>query len=173
MSLVPFEQLPGDSRLWTFHAERTLNETETTQLRAELETFLQSWAAHRPDLTAGYQLRYNKFLQLGGDESRLPPSGCSIDSLVHELARIGGTMGIELVDSPDIAYRATDGVHCTTRDAFAEMAVAGTVSRDTIVFDRTAQRVADVDAGRWERPAGEAWHARAFDLQDAAEAGTA
>ena len=48
------------------------------------------------------------------------------------------------------------------RPAFAERARRGEVSPETIVFNNTLTRVADVQNGRWEVPARESWHRRAF-----------
>ena len=42
-----------------------------------------------------------------------------------------------------------------TRDEFRSIA-----GPDTIVFDTLAERLGDVRGGRWERRAGESWHAR-------------
>ncbi|HVZ41427.1 MAG TPA: hypothetical protein VHI13_19255 [Candidatus Kapabacteria bacterium] len=166
MSLTTFENLPDDARLWLFHAERPLNDSETAALRGALEHFLEGWAAHRQDLTAAYDLRYNQFILLGVDESRLPPSGCSIDSMMHTLEQISRTLAVDLVDSPDVPYRDGEAVVCVSRDAFARLAASGMVNASTIVFDRTVTRVRDVRAGCWETPARSSWHARAFDLQE-------
>jgi hypothetical protein len=86
--------------------------------------------------------------------------------MVDALVQIGQGLGVELVDSPDIAYRSGDAVRVTDRDAFAKLAEQGEVNAGTIVFDRMAQRVEDVRTGRWERPARESWHARAFELKN-------
>lgn len=168
MGLIPFNELPDNARLWTFNAERALSDAEYEQLTTALGEFIVTWAAHRKDLTAGYEVRYKQFVLVGVDESRLPPSGCSIDSLVTALDALGRELGLELIDAPDVTFRGNDGIQAVDRDTFAQLAGQGTVTADTIVFDRTAQRIADVRQGRWERPARESWHARAFDLKTAA-----
>ncbi|MBS1912670.1 MAG: ABC transporter ATPase [Bacteroidetes bacterium] len=170
MSLTTFEELPDDARLWLFHAERPLNDSEAAVLRSALEHFLEGWAAHRQDLTAAYDLRYNQFILLGIDESKLPPSGCSIDSMMHTLEQIGDTLAVDLVDAPDVPYRDGEAVVCVSRDAFAKLAASGTVNAATIVFDRMVTRVRDVRSGRWETPARSSWHARAFDLGESVSA---
>jgi hypothetical protein len=48
------------------------------------------------------------------------------------------------------------------RHEFARLAREGAVGLDTIVFDNTLTRLADVRAGKWERPVRDSWHARAF-----------
>jgi hypothetical protein len=163
--MIQFNELPDSSRLWTFNAERRLSDEETARLTNELASFVTGWAAHRKDLTAAFEIRHNQFVLVGVDESKLPPSGCSIDGLVHALGGIGASLGIDLVDAPDIAYRDDAGVHAVTRESFASLASGGEVDDATIVFDRTVARVGDLRAGRWELPAREAWHARAFELK--------
>ncbi len=165
MGMIPFNELPDSSRLWSFNAERTLSAEESARLGEALARFVTGWAAHRKDLTAGFEIRHGQFVLVGVDESRLPPSGCSIDSLVHALKEMGTAFGIDLIDAPDIVYRDANGVHAVTRDGFARLAESGAVDADTIVFDRTVGRVGDLRAGRWELPARDAWHARAFDFR--------
>ncbi|MEO5929413.1 MAG: hypothetical protein ABIR47_05740 [Candidatus Kapaibacterium sp.] len=166
MGMIAFNELPDSSRLWIFSADRLLSEQEIAELRSQLGAFTESWAAHRKDLTAGFDIRDGMFVLIGVDESKLPPSGCSIDSMVGALTMIGGRMGIELVDSPDIAFRDTDGVHAVTRDQFQKLANDGDVDSQTPVFDRTISRLGDLRSGKWEIPAGTSWHGRAFDLRE-------
>jgi hypothetical protein len=45
-----------------------------------------------------------------------------------------------------------------SRAEFAEDARAGSVSAETLVFDLTAGRLADLRQGRFEAPAGVSWH---------------
>ena len=60
-----------------------------------------------------------------------------------------------------IAGWAAHGVPLTAaRDLRHERFLS--VTLDTIVFDNTITRVGDVRSGRWERPAADAWHGRAF-----------
>lgn len=166
MGMIAFNELPDSSRLWIFNADRRLSESERAELRSQLGAFTESWAAHRKDLTAGFEVRDGMFILIGVDESKLPPSGCSIDSMVGALRMIGTRMGIELVDSPDISYRDAGGVHAVTRDQFQKLARDGNVDSSTMVFDRTISRLGDLRSGKWEIPAGGAWHGRAFDLRE-------
>jgi hypothetical protein len=61
-----------------------------------------------------------------------------------------------------VLYREGDAIERVSRDRFAELAAAGTVGLNTRVFDNTLSRVGDLQAGKWEVKASEAWHARAF-----------
>ncbi len=168
MSLIPFNQLPDEARLWVFNTEHPLADDAAKQLNEALAGFVTSWAAHGEDLSAGYELRHNQFVLVGVDESKTAPSGCSIDTLIKALGAFGDQLGVDLINSPEIAYRDGDAVHTVTHKQFGKLAESGVVDADTIVFDKTTPRVGDLRHGRWERPAQESWHGRAFDLKQRA-----
>jgi len=164
MSLVPFDTLPPESRLYAFNAERALADVDMELLRENLERFLQDWTAHRKELTVGYDLRLHQFILIAIDESKLPPSGCSIDTLMRFLRDLGAHMRVELLDSPDICFLDSDIVRCVNRAQFAALAEHGDVGPDTIVFDNTISRLRDLNEGRWQIPAARSWHGQAFEL---------
>jgi hypothetical protein len=154
--------MPPDARLWIFAAERPLSDTEQQALLAVVDDFLQQWAAHGAPLAAARDLRYDRFLFVAVDESNAGASGCSIDALTRVLAGLEKEIGLELVNHGPVLYRLGAAIVRLDRAAFAERARRGDVAPDTIVFNNTLSRVADLEEGRWEVPARESWHARAF-----------
>lgn len=165
MSQIPFEQLPDNARLWIFNTARALTAEEREMLQRKLDRFVAEWAAHRKDLTAGYTIRHDRFILLGVDESKLPPSGCSIDAMVRFLRELGSATGIQIIDAPDICYRAGDAIACVERAEFTRRANNGDVDAGTVVFNGMVDRLGDLLGGKWELPAGESWHRHAFDLR--------
>ena len=159
---VPFDQMPPDARLWIFAAERPLSDTEQQTLLAAVDSFLDGWAAHGAPLAAARDLRYRQFLLIAVDESSAGASGCSIDSMTRVLAALEGEMGLELVNHTPVLYRIGADVARVDRAAFADRARRGDVSPDTLVFNNTLSRVGELQAGKWEVPARDSWHARAF-----------
>ena len=129
-----------------------------------VDEFLSTWKAHGVPLTSARDLRYDRFLLVGVDEASAGASGCSIDAMVHHLESLERALGVALLDHGPVLFRQDDAIERLPRPAFAELARRGDVSPDTIVFDNTVSRVGDVREGRWERPARESWHARAFGL---------
>jgi hypothetical protein len=157
-----FQRLPDDARLWTFGVERALEPREEELLLEEVDAFLEGWAAHGAPLTAGRSWRHGRFLLVAVDEASVPPSGCSIDALVHRLKAVEAELGVTLVDNSPVWYREGETVHRVSRTEFARRAEAGEVDRDTVVFDPTVTRLGQLRGGSWETPARDAWHARAF-----------
>ena len=162
MPLTSFEELPGSARLWIFAADHELAHTDSDRLLGEIDRFLMEWTAHRSHLTAGRDWKFQRFLFIGVDESAAGASGCSVDALVREIQRLEKAIGVTLADRGPVLFRRGDAIERVSRGQFANLAGVGDVSPETCVFDNTLSTVGDVRAGRWEIPAREAWHGRAF-----------
>lgn len=167
MPLRPFETLPDDARLWSFGCSRPLTHEEATDFLRRLDGFLDSWRAHGQPLEVGRHFVDDRLLLVAVDERSVPPSGCSIDALVHALKTEGERLGAQLVDNSVLWYRdGTGTIQKTTRMGFAAAVTDGDLDGDTRVFDFTTTRLGEFREGRWETQAGKAWHARAFGLRD-------
>jgi hypothetical protein len=164
MPVVAFDQMPPDARVWIFAAERPLDETSRGRLLAVVDGFLAQWKAHGLPLTSSRDWRYERFLLVAVDEGPAGASGCSIDSMVHQIEGLERAIGVALLDHGPVLFRRGDRIERLARPEFAALARAGDVSPDTVVFDNTVTRVGDVRSGRWETPARASWHARAFNL---------
>lgn len=162
MPQVAFDELPEDARVWIFSAERKLTDTERARLLAEVDAFIDQWGAHAVPLTAGRDLVYDRFLFIAVDQRAAGPSGCSVDALVRQMKTLQDEIGVELVNHAPVLFRQGGEIARVGREEFAELAQAGEVGPDTTVFDNTLTSLGDVRAGRWEVPASNAWHARAF-----------
>jgi hypothetical protein len=164
MPLVHFDALPADARLWIFAAERPLAPHERDRLLAAVDEFLEGWRAHGHPLTVARDWRYDQFLLVGVDEGPAGASGCSIDAMVHRLEALERTLAVQLLDHGPVLFRENGRVARLPRPDFATLARSGTITGDTVVFDNTLTRVAELRDGRWETPARQSWHARAFGL---------
>lgn len=162
MPKLQFDRLPSDARLWIFAAERPLTSEESRKVLAETDAFIDQWTAHGMPLTAGRELRHQRFVLVAVDERAAGASGCSIDALVRRMQHLERELGLELVNNGPVLYREGDAIQRVPRERFAELAASGTVSPSTLVFDNTLTRVGDLMAGKWEVQAADAWHGRAF-----------
>ena len=162
MPRIAFDELPEEARVWIFTAERPLTGAEQEQLLTEVDRFIGQWGAHDAPLTAGRELRYDRFLFVAVDQRQVGPSGCSIDALVRQMKVLEQRIGVELVNHAPVVFRHDDQIKRVPRDEFAQLASSGAVNAETTVFDNTLTRLGDVRAGRWETRLAESWHARAF-----------
>ena len=162
MPRVDVAHLPSEARVWIFAAERSLTEPEQVQLLSEVDRFIDQWGAHDTPLTAGCELRYDRFLFVAVDQRKAGPSGCSIDALVRQMKVLEQDLGVELVNHTPVLFRQGTAIVRVPREEFAELATAGDVDSETTVFDNSVASLGEVRAGRWETRAGDSWHARAF-----------
>ena len=162
MPLTAFDSLPEDARLWIFAAARCLTETEQDRLVSDVDRFIDQWGAHDRPLTAGRELRYDRFLFVAVDQRQAGPSGCSIDTLVRQMKGLEKELGIELVDHGPILFRCGLTIERVSRERFAELVASGDVGLETTVFDNSLTRLGDVREGRWEIQASKSWHGHAF-----------
>ena len=158
MPRTAFDQLPADARLWIFAAERPLSAEESRRVLAEADAFIDQWTAHGMPLTAGRDLRYDRFVLVGVNERAAGVSGCSIDALVRRMQQLETVLGLELVNNGPVLYREGDEIERVSRERFSELAASGTIGPNTRVFDNTLTRVGDLVAGKWEVRAADAWH---------------
>lgn len=159
---VSFAGLPDHARLWIFGVEAELSGQDEAEFLARVDAFLDAWAAHGASLTCGRDWVRNRFLMVAVDEGVEEPSGCSIDAFVSMLRDAQGALGTRIVDNAAVWYLEGSSVRRATRAEFRALAESGAVTPETTVFDNTIIRLQDLRAGRWERPARDAWHARAF-----------
>lgn len=170
MPRVDLNQLPDSSRLFVYNTARPLQSSELELLRSGLEAFLDQWAAHGSPLIVGYEMPYDRFLVIAVDDSRVGPSGCSIDASYQFLKAWTERTGVDILDAPDVCFLEDGGVRCVTRAAFKSLVESGEVGATTTVFDNTVGTLGAYRAGRWQLPAADAWHARAYKLRETHDA---
>ena len=90
-----FPELPDSSRIWLHLANRKLESSEEEFLKQELTVFLDSWSAHGKRLQCNATLLFSQYLIFSVDENIESASGCSIDSSVHFVKRMGSELGID------------------------------------------------------------------------------
>jgi hypothetical protein len=167
MPAVPFDVLPDDARLWVFATDRALGEPAAAALHDAVDAFLADWAAHGVPLRAARDWRDGRFLAVAVDRRAEDASGCSIDGLFRSLRALEPELGATLLAAGRVYWRGADGgVHVGDRAALRQAAGAGAVDAATPVFDTTVTTAGDWRA-RFERPLGEAWHARVAGLAPA------
>ncbi len=162
MPQVPFDALPGSARLWGFQASRPLGAEERETLLGATDRFLTSWTAHGAPLTAARDWRHDRFLFVAVDEEAAGVSGCSIDALVRTFRGLEDDLQVTLTDNGPIWFRLGGQLRRVSRAEFGDLAARQEIDPDVIVFDNTLTTVGQLREGRWEVPAREAWHGRAF-----------
>ena len=159
--IVPFENLPPESRVWIYPSDRPFREEEYTKLKEALTDFLSSWTAHNQKLEAGFDLPYNRFIILGLNQEKVQASGCSIDASVHFIQELEKAFELSLLDKMNVTFKQGEYLVHKTLEDFKKMANERAISKSTIVFNNLVDTVNGYH-NFWEVPAEESWHNRFF-----------
>ncbi|MCU0619386.1 MAG: hypothetical protein MUF40_05730 [Gemmatimonadaceae bacterium] len=159
MPVVPFDSLPDSARCWVFVADTALTATAAAPLLDAVDAHLAGWAAHGVPLVCARAWVHDRFLVIGVDEAATGASGCSIDALFRTIGAVQGRLGVDLLASGRVAWRAQDRqIVVSGRDDFEALALQGAVLPTSPIFDTLAETV-----GAWrhrrEVPAAESWAA--------------
>jgi hypothetical protein len=157
--VVDFNELPDSSRVWVYQANRGFSQEELEEINPKIEAFLERWTVHGKALKAGFEIRYNRFIVLGLDESQASASGCSIDASVHFIQTLEKDYNVDLLDKMNVSFKNGEFVAHKPLLDFKKMVKQKAVSPQTIVFNNlvnTKQEYNDF----WEVPMTESWHSR-------------
>ena len=157
--LIEFNDLPDTSRIWIYQAGRSLTESEISEIKLKLETFLEQWTVHGSTLEASYEIRYKRFIVIALNQELQAASGCSIDASVNFIQQLEKEYNIELLDKMNVSYRQGDFIAYKPLVDFKKMAKQNAVSQNTIVFNNLVTNKYEY-LNYWEVPARDSWHAR-------------
>ncbi len=157
--MIAFKELPETSRIWVYQANRNFSEQELDEINELLPQFLTQWTAHGASLHAGYEIKYNRFIVIGLDQSLASASGCSIDASVHFIQGLEKRYGVELLDRMNVSFKQGDYITYKSMADFKKMAKARAINEKTIVFNNLVANKQEY-LEHWEVPASESWHGR-------------
>lgn len=90
-----FPELSLDSKVWIYNANRDFDATEVNFIQDSLNVFIPQWAAHGAKLIGNATVYKSRFVILSVDESKVDASGCSIDTSVHFIKKLGSELGLD------------------------------------------------------------------------------
>jgi len=157
--ITSFSKLPDSARIWIYQSNRNFTEQELKEINDSLTQFLTQWTAHGASLHAAFEIRYNRFIIIGLDQSNASASGCSIDASVHFIQGLEKRYGVELMDRMNVSFKQGDYITYKSMADFKKMAKAKAISKNTIVFNNLVANKQEY-LEHWEVPASESWHGR-------------
>jgi hypothetical protein len=159
--LVPFENLPEDSKIWIYQSNRKFSDDEFIAIETELKSFLENWSAHGTGLESSYQLKYNRFIIIAVNQEVQVATGCSIDSSVAFIQSLEQKHQVDLLDKMNVTFKNGEHIAHKSLLDFKRMAKEKAVSENTIVFNNLVNTIEEFNES-WEVPAADSWHSRFF-----------
>ncbi|MEN9730620.1 MAG: hypothetical protein RLZ91_1738 [Bacteroidota bacterium] len=99
---IPFQEMPGQARIWVYQASRSLLAPELDQIKQILTQSCQNWEAHGAPLQASFEIKYNQVIIVAVNEAMNAASGCSIDASTRWFKSLGETLQVDFF-SRDVA----------------------------------------------------------------------
>jgi hypothetical protein len=154
---IPFEQLPGQARIWVYQADRKLNAHELKTVKDQLLQFCENWNTHGAGMPTSFDIRFDQVIILAVDESQLGTSGCSIDSSVRILKSLEQQLKLNLLDQGKVSHLLTDhDIEVSPLLAVKSKVTAGEINPSSTVLNPIVSKKADLD-NNWLIPAKESW----------------
>lgn len=157
--VTDFKQLPDDSRIWIYQANRKLSDDEVQQIEEQTKNFLTQWTAHGTELEAGFEVKYNRFIIIGLNQANASASGCSIDASVRFIQSLEKQFELDLLDKMNVTFYNGPYIAHKSLEDFKKMAKSRSVSPNTVVFNNLVNTKAEYEE-HWEVPAKDSWHSR-------------
>jgi hypothetical protein len=84
------------SKVWIYLSNRKFDDTESDFIQHSLNQFTKNeWKTHGKSLHASGQLLFNQLIVMIVDEDVNSASGCSIDSSVHMIKKLGSELKVD------------------------------------------------------------------------------
>lgn len=99
---IPFQEMPGQARIWVYQASRSLQAQELDQIKQTLTQSCQVWEAHGAPLQASFEIKYNQVIIVAVNEAMNAASGCSIDASTRWFKALGEALQVDFF-SRDVA----------------------------------------------------------------------
>ncbi len=154
-----YQNLPNNSRVWIYQADRVFTDKEIEIISAGTEDFINQWTRHGDDLKGSFTIKYKQFLVLAVDESFNNVSGCSIDSSVRFVQSLEKALNLDLMNKMNVTFKDNESINLVTLSDFQKYAKLQKITAETVVFNNMVTTKADFESN-WEVPAKQSWHKR-------------
>lgn len=147
-------------KVWIYQSDRKINEQEVIEIENKAQAFVEKWAAHGAQLKATAEVLFHHFLVLKVDESQAMASGCSIDSSVAFVKKIGQDYQIDFFNRLNLAYlNNSNEVELVAMPNISEKINQRIINEKTIVFNNLVTQLADFGT-KWQIPMNQSWAAK-------------
>lgn len=165
-----FDKLPDQADVWIYAAGSTPGPDAARVLERSLDELMSAWSSHGRRVLGARAVLDNRVVVVGAWVPDGTISGCGIDKSLHVLDRVAAEYDFEWVDGLSIVYRTRENrLETCSRSEFRRLAADGVVDAGTPVIDLSIRSLGELRSNGLERPAGQSWHGRVFDLAPAAD----
>ncbi len=137
---IPFQEMPGQARIWVYQASRSLQAQELDQIKQTLAQSCQVWEAHGAPLQASFEIKYNQVIIVAVNEAMNAASGCSIDASTRWFKDLGDALQVDFF-SRDVAVVRNEQMELFPLGQLKAAVEAGNMTRDDQIITPLLQTV--------------------------------
>lgn len=152
MDIAAFKNIPTDSRVWVYFADRELTEQDVFWLDTESDKFTEQWTVHGHDMQAKAGVLNNYFWVLAANEAFNAASGCGIDKSVHFVQNAGQCLGVDFFNRLQIPIVLDNKIKIEKISTLK----TGVYTSANFTYDLTVSRLHDLQTN-WLKPLGDTW----------------
>jgi len=142
--IVDFQNMPDDSRIWTYQSDRDLLELEIAIINDKASSFLNTWQAHGKDLECSYSIINKRFIVIAVNENVNPIGGCSIDYSLQLINDISESINLNLLNRLVVNYIKDNKISSVSLNDLKKKIKDGTFSSETIIFNTAISKKAEL-----------------------------
>tara|TARA_B100001027_G_C16252719_1_gene325286 strand:+ start:1078 stop:1560 length:483 start_codon:yes stop_codon:yes gene_type:complete len=142
--IVDFQNMPDDSRIWTYQSDRDLLESEIAIINDKASSFLNTWQAHGKDLECSYSIINKRFIVIAVNENVNPIGGCSIDYSLQLINDISESINLNLLNRLVVNYIKDNKISSVSLNDLKKKIKDGTFSSETIIFNTAISKKAEL-----------------------------
>ena len=150
-----FSRFSDDARVWVYPSNRPFEDAEVDQIKSDLASFTEEWAAHGNKLYASADVISPHFIVFVVQDDQTLPSGCSIDSSVHFVKSIQTKYNVDFFDRLHV-YISSDAT-------IQKIHISELSERDgaTKIFDTLISRLGEL-RNDWPKALAQSNYAKLF-----------
>lgn len=156
---VEFDQMPTHARIWIYLSDRRITPGDALSINRALKAFTAEWAVHGVPLKSSYNILEDRFVLLAADEEAHGASGCSIDTSVNAMKRIGAETGINFFDRSYVPFLIENQVVLLRVGELKQKYNRGVWNGQTPTFNILAGTLGEI-RDQWTIPAEKSWMKR-------------
>jgi hypothetical protein len=140
------------NRIWIYQSKRPLTNIEQTKITAEMQAFVEHWAAHNVKLDARFEILHSHFIILSVNQEEVMASGCSIDDSMHFMQDLDRKYNLSLFDRQLMAYvNETGDIKVCSLNEISTLYNSGQITETTYIFNNIIHDSSLLDTS-WKIP---------------------
>lgn len=147
------------SRVWVYQSSRLLSLSEAFDAEDQIREFAEAWVSHSDDVKAEGHLFFGRFVVLIADETHIKVSGCSTDSSVRFIKKLGETFKVDFFDRQNLAFVKDDKIEIVPLSQVKYALQHQILTPDSLYFNNLVLNKAELE-NDWIIPVKNSWLAK-------------